>query len=182
MSPSPPIAAAHQKKQPGVLLQMCRDFTRISRSLSICAACRRAPTSSPRPMREIQPRISIRCRLSESRPANRAEVLGSGRKSIASEFNSGIGCWAKDEARPQSRIANSRDRVATTATHFRRESVASVIVNRATDYCTSTGDVLEESGPIPHGSAHWPAAKKFVGSLSQIAPIVPVLPTLPTRK
>ena len=41
---------------------------------------------------------------------------------------------------------------------------------------------MEESGPIPHGSAHWPAAKKFVASLSQIAPIVPVLPTLPTRK
>ena len=41
---------------------------------------------------------------------------------------------------------------------------------------------LEESGPIPHGSAHWPAAKEFVASLSQIAPIVPVFPTLPTRK
>jgi hypothetical protein len=41
---------------------------------------------------------------------------------------------------------------------------------------------MEESGPIPHGSALWPAAKKFVASLSQIVPIVPVLPTLPTRK
>jgi len=41
----------------------------------------------------------------------------------------------------------------------------------------------------PHGSAHWPAArrftvhaKKFVASLSQIPPIMPVLPTQPTRK
>jgi hypothetical protein len=41
---------------------------------------------------------------------------------------------------------------------------------------------MEESGLIPHGSAHWPAAKSFVASLSQIAPIVPVLPTQPTLK
>ena len=41
-----------------MLSQLCRDFTRISRLLSICAAYRRAPTSSPRLMRETQPRIS----------------------------------------------------------------------------------------------------------------------------
>jgi hypothetical protein len=39
-----------------------------------------------------------------------------------------------------------------------------------------------ELGLIPHESALWPAAEKFVASLSKIAPIVPVLPTLPTRK
>jgi hypothetical protein len=59
LSPSPPIATAPQKKQPATLSQMCRDFTPTSRSLSICAACRRAPTSSPRPMRETLPRIFI---------------------------------------------------------------------------------------------------------------------------
>jgi hypothetical protein len=35
------------------------------------------------------------------------------------------------------------------------------VFERATGYCTSTGDGLEESGPIPHGSAHWPAAKSL---------------------
>ena len=58
-APSPLNAAAPQRKQPAMLSQMCRDFTRISRLLSICAAYRRAPISSPRPMREIQPRIFI---------------------------------------------------------------------------------------------------------------------------
>jgi len=47
-----------QKKQPVVPSQMCRDFTRTSRSLSICAAYRRAPTFSVLPFREIQLRIS----------------------------------------------------------------------------------------------------------------------------
>jgi hypothetical protein len=62
----------------------------------------------------------------------------------------------------------------------RHERVASAIVQQAIAQVLEM--YLEEFGPIPHGSAHWPAAKKFVASLSQIAPIVPVLPTLPTRK
>jgi hypothetical protein len=69
-------------------------------------------------------------------------------------------------------VANS---VATIARWFFPESVATPIVQQA--IAQVPGDGLEESGPIPHGSAHWPAAKKFVAFLSQIAPIVPVLPT-----
>lgn len=34
LSPSRPIAIAHQEKQAGVPFQMCGDFTRISRSFS----------------------------------------------------------------------------------------------------------------------------------------------------
>jgi hypothetical protein len=40
------------EKQPAALSQMSRDITPISQSPLISAACRRAPTSSPRPMRE----------------------------------------------------------------------------------------------------------------------------------
>ncbi len=61
-------------------------------------------------MREILPRISIRYRLSKSQSLNRPEELESGRKSIASEFDSGIRCLSKDETRPLSRIWLIRSR------------------------------------------------------------------------
>jgi hypothetical protein len=41
---------------------------------------------------------------------------------------------------------------------------------------------MKEFWADPTRSAPWPAAKKFVASLSQIPPIMPVLPTVPTRK
>ena len=102
-----------------------------------------------------------------------------GRKSIASEFNSGIGCWAKDEARPQSRIANSRDRVATSATHFLRESVTSVIVQQAIaqvpeTYWKSLGRSHTDQpiGPLLK------VCRFFVANSADCAG----LPTLPTHK
>jgi len=39
-----------------------------------------------------------------------------------------------------------------------------------------------EIGLTPTRSARWPAARKFVGFLSQIPPIGPVLPTWPAYK
>ncbi len=41
---------------------------------------------------------------------------------------------------------------------------------------------MNEFGPIPHGSAHWPLVVMLPAFCPQIAPIVPVLPTVPTRK
>ncbi|MDQ1450318.1 MAG: hypothetical protein QOJ42_2752 [Acidobacteriaceae bacterium] len=41
---------------------------------------------------------------------------------------------------------------------------------------------MKESGPIPHGSAHWPLVVMLPAFCPQIAPIMPALPTPSTRK